>query len=248
MKESKKFKTMLFAACLALLLPTSTNAQADDGQLVDLTKYTVKFGHDANFTDGVKKWTKCYKENNGTSTWKVWHRLQGKGNVYVVSAGLENWAEMGKSDAAGKACRSIALESITPHVESREDNNSMSMPELSRKKALEGASVIWVNSFKVNNSGDFLEIVKDVTSTMASKEGDNRGHWFRMLSGEGSNYYVSSPFKDFAALDADTDSVWKVYESVHGKKKTVDIRKRFRATLDETSTYMYTLETELSMQ
>lgn len=248
MKTSQLFKTMVFAACFVLLLPTTTQAQDSEPKLTDLTRFTVKFGHDANFTEGVKKWTKCYKDNNGTDTWNMWHRLQGEENIYVVASDMENWAEMGKSDAAGKACQSVAQQFITPHVESRDDQNSRSMPEISRKAPNTDASVIWVYSFKVNNSSAFLEIVKDITSTIASKEGDNRGYWFQRISGEGTNYYVSTPFKDFAALDADTDNVWKVYESVHGKKKTEDTRNRFRATLDETSNYMYKLETELSKQ
>lgn len=244
----KTFKTIVLVVSFLLMLPTTSQAQeADDSFLMNLSAFTVKFGHDANFTEGVKKWNKCYKDNDGKNTWNVWHRLQGKGNVYVLSSAIKNWAEMNESDAAGKPCKSIALEFITPHIESSEFNTTRYMPEISRKANMEGMSIVWVNSFKVNDFVAFNEVVKEVTSTIAKKEGANRGYWYNIMGGEGANYFVSTPFKDFADLDKDIDNVWKVYESVHGKSKTNDIRKKFNAALEDTWSYAYTLETELSM-
>jgi hypothetical protein len=245
---SKTLKTILLSACLLLMLPFSTQAQEDEGFIMNLTEFTVKFGHDAKFTDGVKKWNKCYKENNGTETWNVWHRLQGKGNVYILASSMANWAEMEKSDPAGKACRSIGLEYITPYIESTEFNTTRFMPGSSRKASMEGMGIVWVTSFVVNNSMAFNEVVKDVTSTIAKKEGDNRGYWYSVMGGQGANYFVSTPFKDFADLDRDQENVWKVYESVHGKSKTKETREKFNASLDDAWSYTYTLEKDLSMQ
>lgn len=244
----KTLKTALSLITMLLMLPITAQSQEEDSFIMNLTEFTVKFGHDANFTDGVKKWNKCYKDNNGTSTWNVWHRLQGKGNVYVLSSRMQNWAEMDQADDAAKACRSIALESVTPHIKSSEFNTTKYMPEISRKVPLGDMSVVWVTSFVVNDDATFNDIVKQVTSAISSKEGDKRGYWYGLMGGEGSDYFVSTPFKDFAALDKDTDGVWKVYESVHGKSKTEEIRKKFRATIDNIWSYTYTLEKELSMQ
>ncbi len=244
----KTLKTILVAACFLLMLPISIQAQEDDESFIlNLTEFTVKFGHDSNFTEGVKKWNKCYKDNNGTDTWNVWHRIQGKGNVYTLAARMDNWAEMDESDAAGKACRAIALNFITPHIESTEFNMASYMSDYSRKANMEGMSIVWVNNFKVNNSMAFNEVVKDVTSTLAKKEGDNRGYWYSIMGGQGADYFVSTPFKDFADLDVDTENVWKVYESVHGKSKTKETREKFNATLDDAWSYTYTLEEDLSM-
>lgn len=244
----KTFKTVLLTLSCLILLPKATQAQEDESFIMNLTEFTVKFGQDAKFTDGVKKWNKCYKDNNGTDTWNVWHRLQGKGNVYTLVASMKNWAEMEKSDPAGKACRSIALEYITPYIESSEFSTTRSMPGSSRKASMEGMSIVWVTSFKVNNSMAFNEVVKEVTSTIAEKEGDNRGYWYSVMGGQGANYFVSTPFKDFADLDKDQENVWKVYESVHGKSKTKDIREKFNASLDDVWSYTYTFEKDLSMR
>ncbi|GAL72089.1 hypothetical protein [Jejuia pallidilutea] len=160
---------------------------------------------------------------------------------------MNKWAEMDESDPAGKACRSIALDFITPHIESAEYNTARSIPEYSRKTALEGMSIVWVNSFKVKNSMVFNEIVKEVTSVIKSQEGDNRGYWYRQMAGEGVNYFVSTPFKDFADLDNDKDGVWAVFEKAKGKAKTKEIREKFSAVIENSQSYTYTLETDLSM-
>jgi len=242
-------KTTLLAILVLLLLPITAQSQEEEESFImTISEFTIKYGQDSKFTEGVKKWNKCYKDNNGTNTWRVWHRLQGKGNVYVLSGMIKNWAEMEKTDPAGKACRTVALDFITPHIESVEFNTTRSIPEISRKAPLGDGTIVWVNNFKVNNSVAFNEVVKEVTSAIAKKEGDKRGYWYRVMGGEGADYFVSSPFKDFADLDRDKDNVWKVYESVHGKSKTKELRDKFNATLDDAWSYTFTLEKELSNQ
>jgi len=243
----KAIKTILMVASFLLMLPFTSQAQEDESFLLNTTRFTIKFGHDANFTDGVKKWNKCYKENNGTEAWNVWHRLQGEGNVYVLGSRMKNWAAMDDSDAAGKACSAIAITSIIPHIESSAQGMARSMPKYSRKASSEGTSVIWVTSFEVNNGALFNEIVEEVTSTVATKEGDKRGYWYRVMGGKGASHFVTSPYKSFADLDTDRDGVWEVYESIKGKSKTKEMREKFNTTLDDVWSYVYTLEDELSM-
>jgi hypothetical protein len=244
----KTLKSTLFALSILLVVPMISQSQEQESSIMNLTEFTIKYGHDGNFIEGVKKWNKCYKDNNGTDTWNVWHRIQGKGNVYVLAGSMANWAEMDKEDAAGKACRAIALEFITPHIESSEFNMARPMPEISRKAPLGDDIIVWVTSFKVNDDAAFNEIIKDVTATMSSKEGQSRAYWYRVMGGEGSDYFVSTPFKDFAALDVDRDGVWKVYESVHGKAKTKETRAKLRASTDSIWDYTYTLAKDISMQ
>lgn len=244
----KTLKSIFLGVCFLFMLPIVAQAQDNESVILNLTEYTVKFGHDANFTDGVKKWIKCYNENEGTNKWRTWKRLQGKGSVYVISSYLNNWAAMEDSDPAGKACRPIALESIIPHIDSGEFNTTRSMPAISKTADLGDNTIVWVTSFKVNNSTMFNNVVKSVTETIKTKEGSKRGYWYSFMGGEGANYFVSSPFKNFADLDKDTDSVWEVYESVHGKSKTKDMRDNFRTSVDDMWSYLYTLESDLSQQ
>ncbi|MCB0382163.1 MAG: hypothetical protein KDD05_02320 [Psychroserpens sp.] len=244
----KTLKTMFCVACFLFMLPSTTQAQEEESFILSLTEFTIKFGHDTNFTDGVKKWNKCYKENNGSNTWNVWNRIQGKGNVYVMSSRMNNWAEMDKQDPAAKACQTIAVNSIIPYIESTDYSTTRYMPELSRKANMEGMTIVWVYSFKVNNSMAFNEVIKDITSTIAQKEGDNRGYWYSVMGGEGADYFVSTPIKNFADLDTKRDGVWKVYESVHGKAKTKETREKFSASLSDAWDYTYVLVEDLSMQ
>ncbi|WP_445736212.1 hypothetical protein [Mariniflexile sp.] len=243
-------KTALAVMGLCIMLPLTAQSQDQESFMLNLTEFTIKFGHDSNFQEGVKKWNKCYQENNGTDKWNVWHRVQGKGNVYVLSGRLANWAEMDKPDETSKMCRAIALDFIIPHIESTEFNTTRYMPEWSKKASMEGIKLVWVSSFKVKNSTIFDEVVKDVSAALIKKEGDNRGYWYRFMGGspDQADYIVSTPFKSYADLDIDVDSVWKVYEAVQGKTKTTETRNKFRSSLDSSWSYLYTLEEELSNQ
>lgn len=244
----KFFKTIFVFACFLAMLPTTVQAQDDEDFILNLTRFTVKFGHNSNFTDGVKKWNKCYKDNDGKESWNVWHRLQGEGNVYVMSSNIKNWAEMDESDPAGKACRAIAISAIVPHIERSEFNTARPMLDISKKEPLGDMTIVWVNEFKVKNSVTFNEIIKDVSTAIKSKKGNFRAYWYRQMAGEGVNYLVSTPFKDFADMDKNRDSAWEIYESVHGAKKTKEMREKFSATLKTSSSYAYTLEKDLSMK
>ena len=244
----KTLKSTLLALSILFLVPMTSQSQEPAGDIMNLTEFTIKYGHGGNFTEGIKKWKKCYKDNNGTSKWNVWHRVQGKGDIYVVTGRMANWAEMEKQDPAGMACRAVGLEYITPHIESTEFNVTRYMPDISRKNAFDDMGLVWVTNFIVNDDLTFNEIVKDVTATVKTKEGDNRGYWYGVMGGEGRDYFVSTPYKDFAGLDVDQENVWKVYENVHGKAKTKETRTKFRATYDDVWSYIYTLEKELSME
>ncbi len=244
----KTLKSILVATCLLVMLPTTTQAQEENESFIlSLTGFTIKFGHDTNFTDGVKKWNKCYKDNGGKDTWNVWNRLQGKGNVYILASRMNNWAEMDKKDPAAKSCRTIAVSSIIPHIENIEYNTARYMPKISKKEGLGDNTIVWVTSFKVNNSLEFNRIVNEVSSTISKKEGGSRAYWYRYMGGEAGDYFVSSPYKDFADLDKDVEGVWEVYKSVHGEAKTKEIRKSFSECLDDAWSYTYTLAKDLSM-
>ncbi|WP_299225991.1 hypothetical protein [uncultured Psychroserpens sp.] len=243
----KILKSIFAVTCFLLILTTSIQAQEDNNFMLNLTEFTVKFGHDANFTDGVKKWNKCYKDNGGKNTWNVWNRVQGSGNVYVMASRMDSWAEMDASDPASKACSSIAYSSIIPHIESSSFSTTKYMPELSKNEGLGDNTLVWVYNFKVKNTLAFNEVVKDVVSTVKQKEGSNRGYWYSVIGGNGADYFVSVPMKDFAALDTKIDSVWKIYESVHGAAKTKAAREKFSASLSDAWDYAYTLSKDLSM-
>lgn len=244
----KCIKSILAVAIIVMLFTTIGNAQEEEESfLLDITAFTINYGHNSQFVDGVKKWKKCYQDNDGEGTWNVWHRMQGDKNVYVASGRMANWAEMDKKDPASQACSYIALQSIVPHVESQDQNFARSMPNFSRSTNMPNMSLIWNTGFKVKNNMAFMEVIEEVTSTIKSEEGDQRGYWYRVMGGESMDYFVSSPYENFAALDKDESGVWEVYERVHGEKKTKTIREKFMASCSNIWSYIYTLEEELSM-
>lgn len=230
-----------------LLLPLATKAQENNGTLLNITEITVKQWHDAQFVEGVKLYKECYLKNNGTDHWNIWHRVQGKGNVYVLTGTMAKWAEMDKKDPASDACRETVVNFINPNVESIEYNIAQTMPELSMKP-MDSTKLISVTFFKVKNSTDFNDVIKGVSSALKTTEGNNRDYWYRLRGGapETADYFVTAPFKGFADLDIDRDGVWKVYEKVNGKKAADALRTKFRGAVDKMWSYLYTLSEDLS--
>jgi hypothetical protein len=232
--------TMVLVIIVAGLSMNSV-AQAQEKFILSLTEFTIKSGHERQFENGVKAWKACYLENKGEWTWTMWKRFNGKGSVYVLASRMANWAELDdENDDAGKKCWQLAIDNIIPHVESTEDNFASSIPEYSRVAATE-MNVIWVSFFQVENSVLFREIIKETSDIMQKAENDKRSYWYVSNGGspESADFFVTTPFKNFAALDIERDGVWKMVENAKGKEYADNLRANFRSTLENSWAYMY---------
>jgi hypothetical protein len=234
---------------LIAFLPLLVFAQAAETQKLTTTEFTIKNGHADHFKEGVKLWKECYMANKGTWKWNLWQRQNGQGTSFVVASMQKNWAEMDQADEAGKKCRNISLEKITPHVESTNKMISTTMPEVSRESD-PATKLIWVGFFKVNNSTEFNEVIKEMNSMVKTVEGKTRNQWYAVAGGgpDDADYFAVTPYANYAALDIKRDGVWKMYETKHGKEKSDALRARFRASIDENWAYIYKLNDELSNQ
>lgn len=221
--------------------------ESEKGFILSMTEFTIKKGHDNQFKEGIKAWKACYLEAGGTWTWNIWSRLQGDGNVYVMTSTMDKWAEMDEKDDAGKGCRDLVRDLIYPHIETTERNFARFMPEYS-KTYPNSDDVLWVTSFQVENWTKFKEIVKEITDAVIQAEGSPRGYWYSVMGGNRDNedVFVSTPFKDFAALDIDRDNVWTIYENANGKKKREEMQDEFREATKEIWSYMYKRVEEVS--
>ncbi|MHB1146785.1 MAG: hypothetical protein ACYC01_04230 [Lutibacter sp.] len=233
---------------LAFLIPMFAFSQNDGSKLLSMSEITVKPGHNSQFIEGVKMWKECYMENKGTDKWNIWKRVQGEGIMYVMTGMMDNWAEMDKEDAAGKECRMKVLDFIMPHVEKINYNIARTMPEVSKSTPSEGTKLVWVSFFRVDNDSVFNDIIKGTSSAIKSAEGSVRGTWYTFMGGgpDSADYMVSTPYKGYADLDITRDGVWKIYENKNGKKKTDDMRAKFRASLENSWAYLYSLSEEIS--
>lgn len=227
---------------------TASYAQDDDGGgILSMTEFTVKPGHDFQFREGVKAWKDCYLENEGDWTWTIWHRLQGDGNVYVLTSWMDKWAEFDESDPAGKECRDIARELINPHIESSSYNLAWYMNDLSIQEDID-FDVVWVNYWTVKNSQKFMAVVREVEGVLKEVEGDSRGFWYNVMGGEPGtpDYFVVDPYQNFAAMDEDTDGVWSVVEKAKGEGKKDELRAAMREATDEYWSFVFNRIKELS--
>ena len=237
--------------CIAmLLLPLMVTAQNFEEALLSMSVITVKQGHNPQFLEGVSKWKDCYVENKGTNQWNFWSRVQGEGSVYGLTGWMSNWAEMDKEDPASEKCYMTAVNFIIPHVEKTEYNIAGTIPDWSKKTMASDTKLVWVTYFRVKNGTDFSEIVKDVSGTVRATEGDARGQWYSFAGGgeQSPDYMVVSSFSSYAELDKDQDGPFKVYENVHGKKKSDALREKWRNAVDNSWSYIWSLNEKLSNQ
>ena len=244
----KTIRMAMFFLFVATGLLMNNVVRAQEKMILSSTEFTIKGGHEKQFEDGIKAWKACYLENKGEWTWTIWKRYNGKGSVYTLTSMSPNWAKIDDdNDEAAKKCWQIVVDKIIPHVESKEDNFATTIPELSRTGTSEWG-VVWVNFFRVENSPLFKETVKEIGNIMKDVEGDKRGYWYIANGGgtESADYYVTTPYKNFAALDVKRDGVWELVEKAKGKDHSDKLRANLRNSLKDTWMYLYKRMNDLS--
>jgi hypothetical protein len=238
---------LVFIAASTLFSNGVQAQQSEKGFILSITELTIKPGHDNQFREGVKAWKACYIENKGEWTWNMWHRKNGEGNVYILTSRMANWAEMDETNDDGKNCRNLVRDLINPHIESSNDNFARFQPEYS-KAYPNPDPVLWVTSWQVKDGMRFREIVKEVTAATAKAEGSSRGYWYSYMGGskDAADFFVATPFANFAALDVDRENVWNIYEKANGKEKRDQLQADFRETIKESWSYLLKLDADLS--
>ena len=240
------FATLIVA--FSTLFSSGVQAQeTEKGFILSMTELTVKPGHDLQFREGVKAWKACYLKNGGEWTWNLWRRINGEGTVYVLTSSMVNWAEMDETDDAGKDCRNLVRDLINPHVESSENNFARFMPDYSRTYP-NPDPVLWVSYWQVNNWRKFREIIKEVTDETAKAEGAPRGFWYSVMGGskDSPDFFVATPFANFAAMDVERENVMNIYEKAHGKEKRDEMQAAFREVTDAAWSYIFKLDADIS--
>ena len=249
---SVQMRNLLIAMMfIAASTPFTNGVEAQEterGFILTMTELTIKPGHNNQFREGVKAWKACYLENEGEWTWSTWQRMNGEGSVYALTSGMVNWAEMDdSSDEAGMKCRDLVRDLINPHIESSETNFARFIPEFS-KTFPNPDPVLWVTYWQVNDWTRFREVVKEVVDEVAKAEGTPRGYWYSVLGGskDTPDFFVATPFANFAAMDVERENVWNIYESARGKEKRDEMQAAFREAINASWSYIFRRAADLS--
>jgi len=245
----RKRLALIVISAASLTVPFAASAQEEsETRMLSLLEMHVKAGHNEDFTAGIAAWKECYIEQNGTGSWNIWRRQQGTGNVYVASFSMKNWADLDTPDAAARACRAVAMERITPYTHAEKNTNSYarSMPDISRSGP--GGDVLWVSNFRANDSRLMMQVARKVTAAIKEVEGDNRAYWWNVMGGDenAADYFVSTPFENFAGLEQDRDGVWEIVTKVHGEAEADKLRADFMKSMDAGWSYLFRRVPDLS--
>lgn len=245
----RKRLALIAISAVALAVPLTASAQEEPAEyMLSLLELHVKGGHDSDFRAGIAAWKECYVENEGTGSWNIWRRQQGQGNVYVASFRMDNWADLDTPDEAAQACQEVAQAQITPYTHTEKNGNSYAsfMPEMSR--AGPGGDVIWVSNFRAADGRLMMDVVKKVSAAIKETEGDHRGYWFSIAGGheKAADYFVTTPFENFAAMDMERDGVWSIVTKVHGEEEAERLRSDFMKSMDAGWSYIFRRVADLS--
>ncbi len=222
--------------------------ETERGLILSTQELTIKPGHNNQFREGVKAWKACYIEKEGKWTWDVWSRMNGEGNVYVLTSAMDSWAEMDDTgDESGMKCRTLLTDMIHPHIESFQIDYGRFMPEIS-KTYPNPDQVLRVMYWQVNNWSKFLELVKDVMDEVVKAEGTPRGFWYSFMGGsnDSPDVLLAYPFANFAAMDVERDSSFSIYENARGKEKGDEMQAAFREVTDASWSYIFRHVADLS--
>ncbi len=238
MRKLPFYKTV--AALAALLLPLSVQADdhEEDGYYLSMSEFTLKIGHTKAFMEGAKAWRKCYTDAGGKEPYNVWRRLQGEGNVLVLTSAHKNWQAFFSKDESAMKCEKIVDEQIVPHMESTAFNMAGFMPKWSGEPG-GNSSYVAVYNFKVADYELFESTVEAIEAAVKDDGGPD-SYWYYTMGGRGvADYFVVEEFADTAALDADDPGIWKRVEAALGEEKRQQIQSDFMKSLNEWWSYMY---------
>jgi hypothetical protein len=247
MKFTKRVALAVLSATF-LSVPLTTTAQEPAGHLLSIFELHVKAGHNEQLRAGIAAWKECYLAQKGDRAWNTWQRQQGQGNVYVVAFRLDNWASLDTPNEAGQKCQSVVSEKITPNVHAEKGTSSYAklMPAISRNAPV--SDLVWVNNFRADDTRLMTRTIEQITGAMAEAEGQPRGFWYDVQGGDAASadYFVVTPFENFAALDVTRTGVWEVISKVRGEAEAERMRADFRTSLDSSWAYLYRRLPELS--
>ena len=244
MKLIKNTITSIIVAIFSIGMLTAQNSERE---ILTTTEITVKLGHHTKFIEGVKKWKDCYLENEGENTWNMWHRQQGEGNVYIMSGMKAKWAEMDKEDESSNACYQTLLNDVSPHIEKVSSRIARTMPEVSRSFP-EDAKYIRVTYYEVHKEYAFEQVISAVTKAINDKEGAARGIWYNNELGgpDTPDFFVAEPYTKYADIDIERDSPARIYTDAVGEEKAGEMWEKWFDTLENSWTYIYELNAEMS--
>ncbi|NGP52890.1 hypothetical protein [Thioalkalivibrio sp. XN8] len=247
--NDRKRIALTFVSAMALCAASIATAQEEaESHMLSILEIQVKAGHDSDFRAGLAAWKECYLANDGEGSWNLWRRQQGMGNVYAAVFQMKSWADVDTPDAASQACQEVARDQIIPftHGEKTVNSYASSMPDISR--AGPSGDVLWVSSFRAKDGRLMMDVVRKVSAAMKQVEGDSRGYWYDVAGGheKAPDFFVSTPFENFAALDQERDGVWDIVTKVHGAEESERLRADFMKSMDAGWSYIYRRVPDLS--
>lgn len=238
MRKLPFYSTLTALAVLLLPMAAQADDHEDESYYLSMSEFTLKTGHSKAFMEGAKAWRKCYTDAGGNKSYNVWRRLQGEGEVVVLTSAHKNWQGFFSKDEAASKCENIVDKQIMPHMEKTAFNMAGFMPKWSGDPAGTG-SFVAVYNFKVTDYELFESTVEAIQAAVKDDNGPD-SYWYYSMGGRGvSDYFVVEEFANAEELDADDPGIWKRLETAVGTDRKDELQQNFMRSINEWWSYLY---------
>lgn len=234
-------KTLTAAIAFAFAMPLAAQSSEDeDGYKLTIHHVTAKLSHIQQFRAGMEALSNCLAENGFEDSYSVWRAFNGDRTKFHVVSRFDNWAEFDEDDEASDSCwgNTEIYAGFFDHVASWETSYAEKLPAWSGNKG-EGATVVHLHNFRVEEGDDFRAIVGEMTGYMKEADYEHQGDWFDVMTGGywEADYFAVSHFANMAAMDEERLGVRGVLREAVGEERTDQIWEDFGDTLADMKGY-----------
>jgi len=228
-------------------------AEADTANVVRIYRDSVEPARQQAYEAAVRKYNKCLGQHGFKYSWRTWTHETGDTHMYSFAAGPYTWADFDTLGATDKACEDTWRTQGNPNMKDEISLFLVAQPELSRMPDADKPALINVTSFKLRSGraadDAFTEAMRKIGAAAETSRWPTRYTLYKTRGGDRDvpDYILVSPYKNWAEYGAGPDpSVWKMVESVYGKKETEALRKQLDEALADVYSHVDNFSVDLS--
>ncbi|MGI0081274.1 MAG: hypothetical protein ACRECH_16830 [Nitrososphaerales archaeon] len=249
----KKF-TFWLTPLVALVCFTSVQAASMDKDNVSRV-YTdiVAPADQMAYEAGVKAYNQCLGQHGFKYTWTALNHETGNTYAYSYVSAPTTWAAFDDMRTSGKACDSVFQSATNPHLRSETSSFLVRMPELSHMSMDLSSGLVGVIFYTLKHGHAANEAFTNAAKMFAAAAAKTKWPYPYMLSrveqGDAGapDFILSYPAKNWADYGEDLNpSFMKMLENAYGKKKATELLKSFNDAVQDTSSHLDSVNTDLT--
>lgn len=200
----------LFALLIPLLFIgfiTTSEIQAQDGQIAQVYEMTPIFGHTDMVAEAIREHVKWRKENGDSWSWDIFQVITGENmNSFFARSGFHTWAEL--DDTYVEGAIEHFNETVMPHLADFKSSITQGIPSMTNMGGPEDLNLYQVVFYDVipRRQQDMMQATAKFSEIVTEKM-PHMYHAFANIvaGGDGSRLMGVFPRANWAAFDGDEE-------------------------------------------